>query len=320
MNLQIVEFNQPSDWPVQPEYTALAVSYSAGRMVMDEVLRRTTVGRLEGRYTDYNIADSFEIPDTRVGRLSEPNRYQPGGKPKSFTCETHGLQTWVPMADETGTFGPTDPVARAVGVLTGMLRRAREDEGSKALTLAATYPASNQATLAGNAQWSDHVNSNPVTAIGEAAESMIVMPDSLVVSGSVWAKLRSHPKLVSAVFGNDGTSGIVNAMQAADALELERVIVARGRKNAANPGQDVTPGYIWGRDAVLFRAAETDLDPELSEPRLGFTPTYMGGLEVLMETSNRMGAGGATGIIVRESRCDVIAATRAGYLFKNAVA
>jgi len=315
IRIERAAFALDSDWPVHIDYTAIAVSYVGAQMYgADRVLPRVSVGSLDGRYTLYPLDDAYRIPETRLGRDGRPNEYQPSGVLKSFGVEGHGLLAHVPETDRM-TAGMPDPVAQTVRVLTNQLDLQREEAVAAAVTASGAVASSGAPTV----KW-DAANANPVADIAKAGSDMIVKPNRLLVSGAVWAKLRTNAKLVSAVFRNDGSSGIVSPAEAAAALDLEEVVVADARKSASAPkaAGDPTLAYVWGKVALLYRSGDPAMGMVGSGPSLGWTPT-LGSREVLTQWMPDRGVRGCTAVLVREAREHLISAKRAGHLFTAAV-
>ena len=79
--------NIESTYPVDFERTAIAVGYSNPGYVADEVFPRVTVGLKQYRYTEYPIAESFTVPDTRIGRRSKPAMVHFTADERAGACE-----------------------------------------------------------------------------------------------------------------------------------------------------------------------------------------------------------------------------------------
>lgn len=64
-----------------------------------------------------------------------------------------------------------------------------------------TSTITNNTTLSGTSQWSDYANSDPVTAIDNAKETVRKAsgkrPNSIFMSRPVFNKLRRHPKVIA---------------------------------------------------------------------------------------------------------------------------
>lgn len=314
-----IEFAAESPWPVHPEYTAIAVSY-VGRepLAADIVLPRVT-GRMRstGKYTVYNESDAFALPDTELGRVSRPNLFYPGGKESSYAMAAHGLRGYVPQEDIDDAAAQADPLRYTVRVLTSILRRVREKRVATVVTTPANYPAANKHTFAKDADRWDASTSDPAEDLLSAIDSMWVMPTHLVLSNNVWLKLRQQTNFVKAIRGQQGDKGILTRMEVAEKLELQEVVVAGAREASSNPGQNLTVGRTWGKNALLFAQHDASMGME-AQPAFGVTPTYGGGIEVLTSYAEDVGMG-SHGVIVREKRAELMVSNRAGYLFPGAI-
>lgn len=95
-----------------------------------------------------------------------------------------------------------------------------------------------------------------VTAGKEYLEARGVDPGnlSMVLSNTVWNRLRRSTKLLSYVFGNTNNMGNqkLSTNVVAEALEIKEIIVAGRSYNSGKKGQDVTLTNIWGNTTVLL--------------------------------------------------------------------
>jgi hypothetical protein len=210
---------------------------------------------------------------------------------------------------------PTD-VLVATEYITSLLELHREVRTASLLTNTANWAAGNQATLSGTSQWSDFTNSNPLDAILAAADRCLLRPNVMVIGAQAFTKLRQHPKIVGAVFGNAATSGAVMADQLAQLLGFEAVYVGEAFVNTAKKGQTATLSRAWGKDCVLLYR-----DPAAANigTTAGITAEFIG-KHAYQWFDNSVGARGAQMVKVADSVAEVMCANDLGYLFKNAVA
>jgi len=303
-------------FPVSPELTAIAISYRNRRLIADEVLPRVPVGKAEFKYMKFAAADQLTIPDTRVGRKSRPNVVEIGASEVAGVCLDYALMDAVPRQDIDNAPPGYDPLAVAAEYITSLLDLQREARVAALLTSTANWAAANQATLSGTSQWSDFTNSNPLDAILSAADSCVLRPNIMVIGVQAFTKLRQHPKIVGAVFGNAATAGAVMAAQLADLLGFEAVYVGEAFVNTAKKGQNPSLARAWGKDCVLLyrdRAAAN------IGTTAGFTASFQG-KQAYQWFDQSMGARGAEMVKVADSVAEVMCASDLGYLFKNAVA
>ena len=318
----------PSTYPVDFERTAIAVGYSNAEYVADRVLPRVRVARKEYRYTSYPLEESFSVPDTFVGRRSSPTMIHLSADEKAGVCRDFALEDAIPRDDvDNAPQTVRDPRDRSSMTLADLLMIDREKRAADLAFKAETYPVGNKAALAGTSQWSD-ADSDPVTAILDAVEGMVAKPNRLLLGSQVWAKLRTHKKVVGALGRRQTDAGIALREEVADLFELAEIVVGQAWINTAARGQAASLSRVWGKHALLYRA-----DPMAGAegpPTLGVTAEYvpagMGGGAALPGRTVYTGfdpkIGGRGSYVVRvvESCDEKIVASRAGYLFADAVA
>jgi hypothetical protein len=171
--------------------------------------------------------------------------------------------------------------------------------------------------LAGNSQWSDTANADPVAAIGDALDVPVMRPNIAVFGQATWTKLRRHPKLVQAIKGTAQGAGIVTRQEFAELFELQQVLVGAGFVNTAKKGQETSMSRVWGKHAAFIyrdRAAG---------PQAGVTFGYTaqcGGKTSGSIPELRVGLTGSERVRVGERVKEIICAADVAYFFENAVA
>ena len=319
----------PSTYPVDFERTAIAVGYTNAEYVADQVLPRLRVARKEYRYTSYPLEESFSVPDTLVGRRSSPTMIHLTADEESSVCLDFALEDAIPKDDvDNAPATVRDPRDRSSMTLADLLMIGREKRVAELVFSADTYPTGNKLTLAGASQWS-HDDSDPVEAIVTAIEGMVAKPNRMVLGSRVWAKLRTHKKVVGALGRRQTDAGIALRQEVADLFELTDIAVGQAWINTAARGQDANLSRVWGKKALLYRA-----DPMAGAegpPTLGITAEYvpagtgsgdtaLPGRTVYTGFDPKIGGYGSYAVRVVESCDEKIVASRAGYLFDAAVA
>lgn len=313
-------------FPVNPELTAIAIAYQnpASQLIADQVLPRVPTAK-KFKYTKYTIEQGYTVPDTRVGRKSEPNMVDFGGTDVTDECVDYGLDDLI-ANDEIAAFdsmpkppsgGPVSPQALSTMMLTGLVQLDREVRVANTVFNTTSYSAGNQATLSGTSQWSDRANSDPLNAITSAMDTPLVRPNYLTIGQLAWTQLRMHPKIVQAIGKSAQGSGYVSLQQVADLLELEGILVGRAFINTAKKGQTPTYARAWGKHAALLHI--DSLAAQIGQPTFGWTAQW--GSKIAGELpAPKVGLRG--GVLVRsgESVKEVIVSQDAGYFFQNCVA
>lgn len=304
-------------FPIQPELTAIAIAYRNARLIADDVAPRVPVGTQEFKYLRYTLAESFTIPDTKVGRSSAPNQVDFSATEVTDSTVDHGLDDPVPQADIDNAPPNYDPLGRAVEGTTDLILLAREKRTADLVFDANQYATANKTTLSGTSQWSDFVNSDPVANIMTGLDACIMRPTVMVIGRAAWTKLATHPKIAKAVLGNSGDVTIATRQQVAALFELEDVLVGEGWVNTAKKGQPPALARVWGKHCSLIYRNR------LADTRRGmtFALTAQWGSRVSGSEFDRdIGLRGGQMVRVGESVKELITANDLAYFIQNAVA
>jgi hypothetical protein len=305
-------------FPIDPKLTAIAIAYRNPdvALIADDVLPITTTSQ-EFKHLVYALANGFTVPDLKVGRKSEPNQVEFPAVEVLSKTEDYGLDDLVPNEDIEADNQGVDPLGTATMFLTNLINLGREIRVANLVFNAATYPAGNQATLAGVTQWSDQVNSDPVKAIGDALDVPVMRPNIATFGQATWTALRRHPKIVQAVYGTAQNAGMVSRKGFADLFELQDVFVGQGFLNTAKKGQVAALSRVWGKHAAFIYRDRS------AGPQAGVTFGYnaqFGGKIAGTIDEPKKGLKGCQLVRVGERTKEVISANDLAYFFQNAVA
>lgn len=313
-------------FPLNPELTAIAIAFQnpAALLIADNVLPRMPTPK-KFTYTSYSVAQGYSVPDTKIGRKSEPNMVDFGGTLVTGECVDYGLDDLVPVDEQAAwesmpkpaTGGPVSPNALSTMMLTGLVQLDREIRVAGLVFNTGSYSGTNQATLAGTSQWSDYVNSNPLLAITSAMDVPLVPPNALVIGRQAWTQLRGNPKIVQAIGRSAQTAGFASKEQVAELLGLQDIFIGSAFYNTAKKGQ--TPTYVraWGKNAALLHI--DSLAAQLQQPNFGFTAQW--GTKIAGEIPEpKAGLRGGVRVRSGESVQEVLVSQDAGYYFNTCVA
>lgn len=303
---------------VQPQLTAVAMAFQNQELIADRVCPRVPVARREFKWSRWNFADGFTVPNTRVGRKSFPNEVEFGATEVPGIALDYGLDDVIPYDDIENAIPPIDPRARAVETLTNLIMLDREVRVANLFTTLANYSASQRITLSGTSQFNDP-NSDPITVIMTGLDSVVQRPNVMVIGRPAWSRLATNPKIVSASLGNNGSNGVARREDVARLFELEEVIVGEAFVNTAAPGPAVSISRAWGKHISLIRRERTFASATGSMPT--FAATFQVGQRFAGTIQeSRLGLRGSEVVRVGESVLEVIAAQEYGYFIQNAVA
>lgn len=305
-------------FPMDPKLTAIAIAYRNPdiALIADQVLPRTPT-EASFKWLRYALADGFTVPDTKVGRKSTPNEVEFSATEVIDNVVDWGLDDLIPNADIADDNQGVDPRGTAVSYLTQLVELGREQRVANLVFNTNSYAAGNQATLSGNSQWSDGVNSDPVAAIGDALDIPVMRPNFAVFGQAAWTKTRRHPKIVQAIKGTAQGAGMVSRMEFADFFELQEVLVGAGFANNAKKNQAVSMARVWGKH-VSFLYRDRAAGPQAGVT-FGFTAQAGGKVAGTIEEP-KVGLLGSQRVRCGERLKEVISAPDLGYWFQNAVA
>jgi len=296
--------------------TAIAIAYRNQALIADSVLPRVPVGKKDFKYLSFPMEESFTIPDTKVPRKGTPNEVEFHGVELSSSCEDYGLDDPIPVDDIDNAPDGYDPVSRAVESLTDLVLLDREVRAASLLFNPENYASSKIMTLSGTSQFSDFTNSDPVAVISEAMDSCIMRPNTMTIGRAAFSVLRRHPKIVKAVNGNSGDSGLATRQAIADLLELQNLYVGESFLNTAKKGQTAAMQRVWGKHISLtYVNTQADTRGGLT---FGLTAQY--GTKVAGKRDEDGGLRGATRVRVGETVKELIVAKDAGFFLQNVVA
>lgn len=316
---------------VDPVLTAIAIGYRnpAQSLIADLVLPRVPVGGEKFKWTVYNLAEAFNVPDARVGRRGRVQQLEFSGTQQNDAVDDYGLDAPIPNSDVDAAanaralgLSAYDPEAHATQMLTDTINNIREVRVAGIVQNAANYAGARQVTLSGTSQFSDYTNSDPIGVIKTGCESTLVYPPNTMVMGrAAWSKLSSHPKIVNAVKGNLTNAGIVTRQQVAELFAdqgITQVLVGDAFYNTAKPGQTATLARAWGKHISLIYVNPI-AHPEAGGITFGLTATYGTKIAGRIEDKD-IGLEGGFRIRSGERLKEVVVAQDVGYFIQNAVA
>jgi hypothetical protein len=306
-------------FPITPQLTGVVIAYKNGVYIADQVLPRLSPGLRvrEFKYLSFGFGQAITLPDTRVGRKSQPTEVEFSATETASMVEDFGLDDVIPADDPQNAPEGYDPQAFAAQRLMDLVMLDREKRVADTVFSLGTYPTANRVTLSGTSQWS-HASSTPIAAVQDAMDAMVMRPNVMVIGRPAWTQLRRHPTIVGAISISGTGSGVASRQAVADLLELDEILVGEAWVNAARPGQPVTQTRLWGKHAALIHRARlsTSLD---QLPSFGWTAQYGTRISGAMPEP-KVGLRGSTRVRAGESVREVIAANDLGYFFQNAVA
>ena len=303
---------------VQPELTAIAIAYMQRQtdFIADLVLPRTRpIGKREFKYQKYGL-ESYDRPDTRVGRKGRPNEVSWASTENTASIEDYGLEDPIPQDDiDQGNKDGINVTGQSTEYILSLLRIDRECRVAGIVQRDANYAADNVQTRAAG-QGLDNSEVDAANVIRELLDVPMVRPNIGIMSRTVWGRVAHNAMMVKAIRGSLGGDKIT-PQDFCDYFELETLLIGPARKNRAVKGKNPILESIWGphiafhyRDlaASTQRGVTWGLTVPYGTPVSGSRPDADIGLR------------GGLRVRAGESLKELVLAPDAGCLIKNAIA
>lgn len=239
---------------------------------------------------------------------------------QSYEIEGHGLEGMVTAADYRNVEEPYDAERDEVNSITSILQL--EKEKILADALSDTAVITQYTELSGTDQFSDKENSDPLavfeSARAEVADGCGEQPNVAWMDWRVKNVLKFHPQLLDLLGFKFNRPGGLNDQELAQALDVERVLIAGARYQPSVEGQadgDLTA--IWGKHlwfGVIPAAAAKE------QNALGYRLSLSGQSARQVTKWAINNPRGATAVMVDDHYDFLIANAKCAYFVKNAIA
>lgn len=241
--------------------TNISVAYPNNGMVGERLFPVVKVKKQSDKY--YVLGRESWVAETSDYRAPGAIANEIEGLQTSFDsyyAAEHSLQ--IPITDEEreNADSPLSPDSDGVNLVTAKILLSREVAMQQMVTNTANFASDHSVTLSGTSQWSDYVNSDPITVIRTAVRkihSKIFMePNVAVIPYQVMSILEDHPKIIARIQYTDRailTPEIIGAV-----LGLPNIIVpgiAIGTITGATSNFNMTASYLWGKDVLIAYVA-----------------------------------------------------------------
>lgn len=316
-------------FPVDASLTAIAIGYRnpAHTLIGRRVLPPLAVPGETYKWTKYDLAEGFTVPDTLVARKGQPGQVEFTGTEETGATKDYGLDDAIPYSDireaarlRAERSSLIDPEAMAAQGLTNLIELAREVRVAAKVQDYAAYAANRKLTLVDGGQFNDAATD--VLGIVDAAIRglLVYRANHLVMGDPVWHVVKKHPQIVEAVRGGGTDVGFVTKAQFAELFELkpENILVGESFVNTAKKGQAVALNRVWGKNLMALYIDPAKQDAEDSVLTFGFTAENGGRVSGSIEDQD-IGLEGGKRVRVGEKVNEEICAADLGYMIKDAV-
>ncbi len=170
------------------------------------------------------------------------------GKPVSLHQEALSAITPIEHQQEAGEVPGIDLQQVGVDTVLAVIALEKEIQQAAVARNAASYAATNKATLVGNFKWSDPA-SDPLDQVNDSVEAVRKRtgkrPNTLVMGGGLASSLKTHPKIRDHFKFTTSASVTMEMLRAY--FDLPTVVAG----DAIYDLEDGTTVDVWGGDAIL---------------------------------------------------------------------
>lgn len=253
--------------------TNISVGYANPTFVGEALFPRVNVDFETGKYMVYDKNEARTVFDDLRAPAANTREIPPMTLARdAYRAEDHALKEWVPVEiNAPGADPGVNAMARAIRRVTNSILLVRENLIQTMARTTTNYATGHTVTLAGTTQWSDYVNSVPVTNLKTARDAIFLdtvgfTPNIAILGYEVATILEDHPKYLDRMKTTPLASN--NALDAVGQLSgIPRLVRAGTVYNTAALGQAATFGYMWGKDVVIAYVPD---EPALEEPAFGY--------------------------------------------------
>lgn len=310
---------EPKALHIDATLSNLSVKYRNEAMIWPLVMPVVDVTKRSDKFFKYNKEDSFRLVDDALGPKAMPNEVDWGVSEENYSVKDHGLGDWLPQENIDNADNPLKPEIDTVEFLNLLLDIAQEKRVADIVFNAATYPSGNKVQLSGTSQWGDSAD-DPVNDVLTAVESCFLRANTLVFGAETWKTFRGLPEVLDAVKGatryQGSPGGLATAEEVMSLLEVDRLLVGRGRYITSKEGQTPTYTRLWGKH---FAALHVVQDPGIKSITFGvtFSETQR---QTYRDFSGKRGVKGAHYFKVAWNSDEQVIASDLGYFIQDAVA
>lgn len=297
--------------------TAIALGFRNSGFIADEIAPRVDVPTSSFRWSEFSTEDTFNIPNTMVGRKGVPNKVEFTATEKTDSVVDYGLSDDIPQDDIDKAAGhpAIDPEGRAAMKLAELIALDREKRVANAVMNASSY--NNKAVITAGDKWTADT-SKPIAQISDSLLVPLVRPNTLVLGRAEAMALRRNKQIVRSYNGTTGEDGLVPLEFIRQMFDLERIIVGESRFNAARKGQSMSLTQLWtGGAALLYIKPAAQLQDDVT---FMLTAQWQGRIATRnVKKPGQLGLRGGVEIVVGESIKEVLVSKEAGYFLQGVV-
>ncbi len=238
------------DVHIDQALTTLSISYKNPDLIYERVMPSIPVDKRSDLYFIYGREQFRKLDDlVRPGSVSP--EWERTISRDSYNAERHAQKQLITDAERRLSDNPLQPDADTTEFLTDRVMNQREFNTISLVTDPTQVP--NNLTLSGTSQWSDYVNSAPLSNIKNgrliARFGALREANVFTMSLDVGLGLADHPSIKDLIKytspGNISSAGLPNVIRGL------QVAIAGAYIDTSNPGQTPSMAAAWGKNALI---------------------------------------------------------------------
>ena len=231
--------------------TQVADGYFAEELIADKVFGGIASKHLTGIIPTYGTAHSKLISS----RVFDRGKYRTVTSVErsldtTYSIGQHGFHDIVSENDLDNVEEPFDAEADVTMGLSSLLLNEKEFEISQLLTKVDSYSASNVETLAGNDQFSNRKDSDPLSVFADLIATINnksgKKANAAIIPWDVFRQLITNSTIISAA--GTGNVQLATLAQLKNALGLDEILVPNGFYH--NDSDELTS--FWGKNIIVY--------------------------------------------------------------------
>lgn len=299
--------------------TNVALGYFPKKFICESILPEVKSAQYTGSLGSYGTAH-LRIVNSKIagkGKYRQVDGF--ATSTQTYSIKGHGLSDIVTDEDYRNVLLPFKAESDKVMALQTMLYL--EKEKALADVLGDTAELTQNVTLAGNDQFNDYLNSDPLDVGSDARAAIYAgcgeIPNTVIMSWLVWDKLRFHPAILNALGFKDNRPGGLQEAELASALGVQKVFIGSAMYESAQEGQTSSLASVWGKNLIFAVVPDS---AQVGQVSLGYTMRLDGSSPRKVYKQSLFNPPNSTEVLVEDSYEQLIAQASAAYLVKNAIA
>lgn len=297
----------------------LSVKYRNEANIWPFLMPVIPVGKRSDKFFVYNKDDSYKLVDDKIGPKSLPNEVDWSVSTDNYSVTDHALGDWLPQEVIDNSDNPIQPEVDTNEFINALLDNQQEKRVADLVFAAATYPTGNKVQLSGTSQWGGSAD-DPIGDLLTAVESCFMRANTLVFGAEAWQVFRKLPEVLDAVKSStrqqDTPGGLASTTEIASLLEVQNVIVGRGRYIFSKEGQTATYARLWGKHCAALHVVP---NPGIRSVTFGATFSETS-RQTQRDFDPKRGVKGAHYLKVAWNSDEKVIANDLGYFIQDAVA